>query len=225
MDKVIVPILGAAYRESDSLPTRANKVTKKKDRYHLQYGVPTDIEEYTEEDLKKMKAQAEIELAEEEAEALAKLMGAGEVLNPSSAAADSAAGEATPTDEDILAAKRQQLVADLKSQTSMYLQKFQNMSTTIKVITTKAKALNGQFYIAPFIEDMNKTDKKIVALVKIFERMLTEKIKDEAIVVDVAMKVEKYDEAFMKHCDWAEKYGCAETYTASSSSRKKRARH
>ena len=60
MDKMIGPILGAAYRESDSLPTRANKVTKKKDRYHLQYGVPTDIEEYTEEDLKKMKAQAEI---------------------------------------------------------------------------------------------------------------------------------------------------------------------
>ena len=52
----------AHWRNSQLLPSRGDRVTGSKDRYHLEYGCPEDWEQYSEEELRELKTRVEAEL-------------------------------------------------------------------------------------------------------------------------------------------------------------------
>ena len=55
----------AHWRNSALLPSRGDRVTGSKDRYHLEYGCPEDWEQYSEEELREQGYAKIISLAPE----------------------------------------------------------------------------------------------------------------------------------------------------------------
>ena len=53
---------GTNWIHSGKLPTRADRVTGSMDRYDIEYGIPDDVEMYSEIDIKKLKQSVEMEL-------------------------------------------------------------------------------------------------------------------------------------------------------------------
>ena len=231
MDLKLGPEKAKHWRESDLLPTRPDRITGSRERYHIEYGCPEDYESYTETDLRQLKVRVEAELHEEDLEALRKSMTLGtnaakNILMPGSstdrpALPSTEATSATPQETD--GQKMARLIESLKASRRATYMRYQDYQVKLKVFKTKAEAKEDldKVLVAPFIEGLKQQIAKGVKLLKVLDRLLMETVEDSGLP-KVIETMEDYDTKYQHNLHYAIRFGCAEEGDANPPATKRR---
>ena len=188
MDLELGPQKAAHWRQSDLLPTRADRITNSRDPKFLEYGCPEDWESYSEEELRQLKVRVEAELADEDIESLEETMrlglntGAGNILMAGQASSSNDPGGATtaatpiapPTESD--GQKMARKMEELKANRESTLLRYNQLLLKMKVIKTRGeneKKIDAEI-IAPFLKSLDTKIKAGTKLTKCLERLVTE---------------------------------------------------
>ena len=238
----IGPLKTAHWIRSGLLPTRPDRITGSKDRYYIEFGIPEDWEKFVESDWRRLKEEAEWEIAEEDLGAwdmMCKHKGFENLFKgtiaaaakPTLAFADAdgvatvSVSAAASTDEvpektpgQLLAEQKEKLKANVQTN----LVKFQGQLMKLQIIKTRCEASDDADMISSFIKALHGAITKNAKVNSLLERMLTQAVEDKELP-KLLVLLEGVDERYESMAAWAVKFGCAPE-PAGDAGRRKRGR-
>lgn len=223
MDLKLGPKKSLHWRDSEQLATRPDRLTKSTDPDFLEYGVPNDIETWSESSLRRLKLQVETELAEEDVDILDAALEPtlkGSMNTTGSEASSSKPAEAS---EDSPTKKMALAVEQLKQQLEPTLMKYQHYLIKAKTIKGKGEAKKGLELqlVEPFLKKVELQIKKIQSLVKTLERLLVETVEDEKIpaIVDAMADI---DSSYEQTIEYAHRFKLLDDESSAGPKQKRR---
>ena len=236
--KSVGDIKGTGWIESKLLPERPDKVTKRKDRYYVEYGRVEDIETWTDEDLRALKHRVEAELAAEDILQMNQLMMSNSRepgIPASSCKGDENGGAVTPTvvtksPEELASEQMAKAITTLKADVSFHIKKYQDQALRGTLIRTKAEAVakatqkpKEKKRANDLIEDLKSQEKKLKRAHKLFTRMLSEEAADEEMPALIKFMWD-LDIEIADNMEWAAKIECNVETTSGPSAKKRKTR-
>ena len=222
----------AHWRNSALLPSRGDRVTGSKDRYHLEYGCPEDWESYSEEELRELKVTVEAELEQEDNEALEAQMKLGSISarnkllsiqaadrSTGAEASTTAEAPATETESQIMARKME----TLKATRQATLLRYQEKIVQLKVVQSRALNLRGADleFAGPYIKALEGKLKKGNNIGKALERLVVDTPKDDDLP-KLITSMEDFDALYDQAMEYAVRFGCSEPTLAGPTSKKRK---
>ena len=187
--------------DSKILVVRPDRVTKSCDELYIEYACYDDMEKITDADIRRLRAQAESEMTEEDFKLLEKAFGNGIVPLSESITADLAELAAAETTEEkkeepevILAKKMDWLKTNIEPQHKRCLE----MITWAKIIQTKAHKMGDakQRHLGPLHADLDYVIKEATRFSNILVDMQTLEVKQTKYPKIIMLK-EEIDRRFI----------------------------
>ena len=206
-------IKGAHWMNSGLLPTRPDRVTGSRERFHIEMGVPVDFETYNESDWRRLRQTVEMEVALEDMnswDSICELRGFKNLLSPSTALVSTSGPSNTASAAEVVAEKSaSQIMAEkievLKITIEEQMNKFSTMVVTLKIIRTKVEANKEADMMASFAKSVSSLIVKADKVSSLLSKLLSKEANSSELPTLIEL-LEDTDSRYENTLEWADKF-------------------